>query len=104
MAKGALLVESRASSPERAEEFGKWYAEVHIPEVLALEGFVSGRLMKQLDGDGSFISYYEIEADDLTDVAKRLSAAARDGSITMSDSMQMDPPPAMRFLEVTAEH
>ncbi|MEE3849524.1 hypothetical protein VZC37_04230 [Gordonia sp. LSe1-13] len=102
MAKGALLVESHPSSPDRADEFVTWYREVHMPEVLALDGFVSARQLTPIDGTGPYVSIYEIDCDDIGGAAKALFAAARNGTFTMSDSMQMDPPPAMRFLEVTA--
>ncbi len=104
MARGALLIESHPSSPDRADEFSKWYEEVHIPEVLALEGFVSARRLRALDGNGPFISLFEIEGDDLHAVARGLFSAARNGTFAMSDSMQMDPPPVMRFLETTTKH
>lgn len=97
--KGVLQVESRASSPERAGEFDRWYEDVHMPEVLALDGFVSAR--RYAAPDGSFVSLYEIEGDDLKAVVKRMFAAAR--TMSMSDSMQLDPPPVMRVLELTAE-
>ncbi|GAB89707.1 DUF4286 family protein [Gordonia rhizosphera] len=103
MPKGVLLVESRPSSPDRLDEFNKWYEEVHIPEVLALEGFVSARRLRPLDGDGPIVTIYDVDGEDLGAVASGLSSAARNGAFTWSDSMQMDPPPAMRFLEETPE-
>lgn len=103
MAHGVLLVESYPSSPDRADEFSKWYDDIHIPDVLALEGYVSARRYKPLDGNGPFLAMYDLEADDLSTLPAILFAAARDGSLPMSDCMQMDPPPTMRFLEVAAE-
>ncbi|MFW0793923.1 hypothetical protein AAFP30_08940 [Gordonia sp. CPCC 205515] len=103
MSRGVLLVESHPSSADRADEFNTWYEEVHIPEVLSLEGYISARRLRPLDGQGPYVSIYDIEGDDLQLVAKRLFTAARNGEFAMSDSMQLDPPPAMRFLELTVE-
>ncbi|GAA3719872.1 hypothetical protein [Gordonia hankookensis] len=103
MPKGILMVEGRPSSPDRAEEFGQWYDEVHMPEVLKLDGFVSGRRLRPIDDDGTLVSLYEIDGSDLKDAARGLFTAFRNGGFTMSDAMQMDPPPVMRFLEVVTE-
>ncbi|MFW0787053.1 hypothetical protein AAFP35_21360 [Gordonia sp. CPCC 206044] len=103
MAKGVLLVESRPSSPERAEEFDTWYETVHIPEVLALDGFVAARRYRPVKEDEPHVSIYDIEADDVVLAVKGLSAAAARGEFQMSDAMQMDPPPSMRILELTTE-
>jgi hypothetical protein len=43
MAKGIILVESFPSSPDRDEEYNTWYDEVHLGELVALDGFVSAR-------------------------------------------------------------
>lgn len=103
MAKGVLLVEGRPISPDRADEFSQWYDEVHMPEVLKLDGFVSARRLRSIDGDSALVSLYDLEAPDLNSVARGLFTAFRNGEFTMSDSMQMDPPPVMRVLEVAAE-
>ena len=103
MAKGILLVESRPSAPERAAEFNEWYESVHMPEVLALDSFVSARRFRPVRPGEPYVAVYEIDADDVTAAAKGVFAAAQSGAFNMSDSMQFDPPPAMRILELTAE-
>lgn len=59
--------------PGRADEFNRWYSEVHLPEVLQRPGFVSARRFRlgngQLNLDGfaqsqhSYLALYEIEGD-----------------------------------------
>ncbi|WP_207843831.1 hypothetical protein [Williamsia soli] len=103
MARGILLVESHPSSPERVREYNSWYDEVHLPEVVALEAFVSARRLRPVGDDGPHIALYEIECDDLTTALDLLRSAAQSGALNMSDALQMDPPPAIRLLEVTTE-
>ena len=64
MAKGILLVESRPSAPERDAEFNEWYESVHMPEVLALDGFVSARRFRPVRPGEPYVAVYEIDADD----------------------------------------
>jgi hypothetical protein len=102
MAKGIIHVETRPSSPDRDQEYNTWYDEVHIPELVALDGFVSARRLRPVDGDGPYVALYEIEADDLQAVLQNMLANAR--NLHMSDALQFDPPPVMRLLEVTSEY
>jgi len=103
MATGILLVESHPSAPERDTEFNEWYETVHMPEVLALDGFVSARRFRPVRPGEPYVAVYDIEADDVVAAAKGVFAAAKSGGFNMSDSMQFDPPPAMRILELAAE-
>jgi hypothetical protein len=104
MAKGILYVETYPSSPERAEEYHKWYNEVHLPEICSIEGFVSASRYAPVDGEGPFVAIYELEGDDLQAVQARLGEAAGSGKMTMSDVLALDPPPVMRLLELTSSH
>ena len=54
MAKGIILVETFPSSPEREQEYNTWYDEVHLPELVALDGFVSARRLRPVDADGLY--------------------------------------------------
>lgn len=104
MPKGILYVESRPVSADREDEYNKWYDETHLPEVVALPGFVSARRFKPVDGEGTYVATYEVDADDLTGVMATLGEAAASGKLQMSDAMQLDPPPTLRLLEVTTEY
>lgn len=102
MAKGLILVESRPSSPERDREYNTWYDEIHLPELVALDGIVSARRLRPVSGDGPYVALYEVEGDDLQAIVDNMVANA--GQLHMSDALQMDPPPVMRLLEVTTQY
>ena len=102
MAKGIIHVETRPSAPDREQEYNTWYDEVHIPELVALDGFVSARRLRPVDGEGPYLALYEIEGDDLQAILDNMVANA--GQLHMSDALQLDPRPVMRLLRVTAEY
>ncbi|SOJ57292.1 hypothetical protein MSIMFB_04768 [Mycobacterium simulans] len=102
MPKGIIHVETRPSSPDRDQEYNTWYDEVHLPELVALDGFVSARRLRPVDDEGPYVALYEIEADDLQSVLQNMLDNAR--NLHMSDALQFDPPPVMRLLEVTSEY
>ena len=101
MAKGIILVESRPSSPDREQEYNTWYDEVHLGELMALDGFVSARRLRPVDGDGPCVAIYEIEGDDLQAILDNMIANA--GRLHMSDALQLNPRPMPRLLETTTE-
>ncbi|BBX63495.1 hypothetical protein MSAS_26690 [Mycobacterium saskatchewanense] len=102
MAKGIILVESRPSASERELEYNTWYDDVHLGELVALDGFVSARRLRPVGGDGPYVAIYEVEGDDLQAILDNMLANA--GRLHMSDALQLDPPPIMRLLEVTTEY
>jgi hypothetical protein len=102
MAKGIILVESYPSSPDRDQEYNTWYDEVHLPQLVALDGFVSARRLRPVDGTGPYVALYEIEGDNLQAVLDNMIANA--GQLTMSDALLLDPAPIPRLLETTTEH
>jgi len=83
MAKHVLLAFSGATGgPEEAEALERWYAEVHLPEILADDEVLSARRYKVVSGSPpgiacSHVSIYEMETDDMDGLnarmAKRLS-------------------------------
>ena len=102
MPRGILYVESRPASPEQAAEYHRWYDETHIPEILALDGFVSGRRFGSLGDDGSFVAIYEIDTDVATARAA-LAAAGKAGTMTPPAGFRLDPPPTVRWLDDVTE-
>lgn len=80
-----ILVALNAAKAGEEDEFARWYDEVHIPEILAVPGFLSARRFRVISttaqgGSGwTNISLYEIEADDLP-----TAMAALQGSISPS--------------------
>ena len=61
MPKSLLFVESRPASPDHVDEYHRWHDQVHVPEMLAVDGFVSARRW-HTDGE-SFVTLYEIDTD-----------------------------------------
>ena len=101
MAKGIMYVESRPSSPEREQEYNSWYDDVHIPELLALDGIVAARRLRPIDRQGPYVAIYELEGDDLQAILDNMIANA--GQLHMSDALLLDPAPIPRLLETTSE-
>lgn len=103
MAKGIMYVETRLSSPELAEEFHRVYDEIHVKELLDMEGFVSARRFEPVGHDGAFVAIYEIEADDFSAVQARLDEARSARALTTPPGVVLDPPPVVRFyLEISS--
>ena len=69
---------------------------------MALDGIVSARRLRPVNGDGPYVALYELEGDNLQAILDNMSANA--GQLHMSDALQLDPPPVPRLLEVTTEH
>ncbi|MBE1537646.1 DUF4286 family protein [Actinomadura algeriensis] len=101
-AKSILHVMSLPSSPEVADEYNRWYEDVHMPEVVALEGFVSARRYAPTKDGAPYVAVYEIEGDAKA-AMKRLNQAMGDGSMNLSDKIQLDPPPQMHVFELVKE-
>jgi hypothetical protein len=95
MTKSLLFVETRPESPDLVDEYHRWHDEVHLPEMLAVDGFVSARRF-DTDGD-SFITLYEIDTDVQTAQAN-LRAAVAEGRMSKPVAVQTQPPAVMRYL------
>ena len=101
MAKSVLLVESRPESPELVDDYHKWHDDVHIPEMLTIDGFSSARRWRSEDGL-TFITLYEIDAD--VDAAKAvLRAAYQSGRMSKPVAVEVEPPPVMRYFSLVSE-
>lgn len=90
-----LIVLSNATT-DREEEFNDWYDRIHIPEILALPGFVSAERFKlspvQLSPEATspstfqYLTIYGIEIQPAEAFAS-LEAAVGTGRMVMSESM-----------------
>ena len=100
MTKSLLFVESKPTSAELVEEYHRWHDQVHVPEMLTIDGFVSARRW-QTDGE-SFITLYEIDTD--VDTARtNLRAAFAAGRMTKPVAVETEPPAVMRYLSLVSE-
>lgn len=63
-----LKVESNCKDPAREDEFKDWYDNVHIPDVLETEGYLTAaryEITEAVEGQGKYVAVYEIETEDL---------------------------------------
>jgi hypothetical protein len=88
--KGVYVVRTRPADWHE-DDYNRWYDEVHVPEVLAVPGFVSARRFRSEDGD--YLAIYELEADDLDAVLADFRSRTRTAPV----GMQLDPPPEARL-------
>jgi hypothetical protein len=76
----------------REEEYNDWYQNVHLGDLVALEGIRSARRYRFArtlkEGDAHpYMAVYEIETDDIDALLADLGNAAADGRIRMSDAI-----------------
>lgn len=101
MANALLLVETRPASLKRVDEYHKWHDDVHIPEMVTTDGFVSARRWA-VENSESFITLYEIDTD--VDAARdNLRAAFQSGRMTKPVAVDQTSPPVMRYLSLVSE-
>ncbi len=76
----------------RDDAYNDWYQNVHIPEIVALDGFTGAqryKLGQHIQGEAQFpyAAIYTIEADDVGAVLGQFGAASASGKLTRSDAM-----------------
>jgi len=101
MPKSVLLVESRPESSQLVDDYNTWHDDVHIPEMLTIDGFTSARRWRAEDGE-SFITLYEIDAD--IDTAKvSLRTAYQSGRMSTPVAVETTPPAVMRYFSLVSQ-
>ena len=81
-------------SAEHRAAYLAWFHDVHIPEMLAVDGFTSARRLRADDGESYVVVY---EAHDV-DAAKAAMAARREaGTMARPQGVQLDPPPTVQW-------
>ena len=86
MARAILLVYSNCAV-DKEQEFNLWYDTVHVPDMLAIDGFIAAQRFK-LSGPGpqainrageptvaQYLVMYEMDIDDTRTVMKRVGEA-----------------------------
>ena len=102
MAKHLLVVFTEAH-PGRDKEFNSWYDDVHLADVLKVDGYVSAKRyvvaqeqpegFTAADAPGRYLAIYEIEAENLAEAHEKLAAAA----VNMDISESMDTSRALAY-------
>jgi hypothetical protein len=93
MAKAVMVVWSSPVSPEREAEFNEWYDTVHARDVLDnVEGVsactrykVAQAQFGEQELPGSYVAYYDVDTDDLSQIPVRFGEAFVAGKLPMSD-------------------
>jgi hypothetical protein len=113
MPKGVLLVLTRPTDASSADDYNRWYDEVHLADVLKLAGYTAARRYAVVPAPvqepeanpiahWNYLALYEVEADDLGKAHEELLAAAERGDLPLHDALEMDPAPAVQmFREIT---
>jgi hypothetical protein len=96
MPSAILYVESQPASAEDSETYHAWYDGVHIPEMLAIDGFVSARRYRALDDSDSYLAVYQIDSDVET---ARSNLAAAASTMSRPEGVKLDPPPTVRYFD-----
>jgi len=87
MARHVLIVLSNAVDG-RDDEFNDWYENVHLPDLLKVDGFCAAQRFKlaepQIYEDRSYqyLAIYEIDAEDIEKALAALSASSGDMEIS----------------------
>jgi hypothetical protein len=106
MARYTLVVLTNATDG-RDEQFNDWYDNQHLPDVLALEGFVAAQRFRLADLDPPqksrhrYMALYHIEADDLAAANRALMKAAGTDAMIISDTIDTSGAIAKYFEPIT---
>ena len=101
MAKSVLFVESKPASSQQVDEYHRWHDDIHIPEMLSIDGFVPARRWQPEDAE-TFITVYKIAVDVETAKAN-LKAAFQSGRMTNPVGVDPNTPAVMRYLSLISE-
>ncbi len=71
MSERPILIVQMDMAEEKEDEFNEWYNNKHIPEIIQVKGFVSGKRYKAAKGSPKYLAVYEFEnADVIKDAMK----------------------------------
>jgi hypothetical protein len=94
MAKFVMVVQSSAKDGRDAD-YNAWYDEIHMADILAIPGVISGRRFEatpvMMGPPGQpYLSIFEIEADDPAVVMGEMGRRAMAGEIRQSDALDAE--------------
>jgi hypothetical protein len=93
MKQGVWAVYTNPTSPAEEEEYNRWYSEVHIHELVEIEGIVGATRYRVVSDDAShrYVALYHLEGDDLQTVVARVSERSAAGGFTPTSTLQKEP-------------
>ncbi|MFR9773755.1 hypothetical protein [Nocardia sp. SC052] len=106
--RAVMVALTNRSSTATDEQFNEWYDKIHVPEVLAVEGFTGvSRYRASQVGTGldsgmhEYLAVYDIETADLDEVRERMIRAMPSWQPT--DVLDTDSR-AIAFFELVSDH
>jgi hypothetical protein len=60
-----LLLFTTDIDPAMEGEFHRWYEEEHVPERIAVPGFLTARRFRAIEGGPKFLALYDLESPDV---------------------------------------
>lgn len=95
MGKHLVMVKSKAVDGKEAA-FEDWYNSIHLGEVLALPGFLTGQQFRSPPEDDSAFSHFalfDVESDDINATLTNLGEAFASGKMTLTDALDVNTVP-----------
>jgi len=75
----------------REKEFNEWYEQVHLGDLLGLDGMLSGQRYRLIDDpEWAYLADYEVETDDIRGLLERMNRRAQSGEIYFSPAFDMN--------------
>jgi hypothetical protein len=114
MAGALLIVFSNPTEGCDEDEFNRWYAEVHVPDILRMGGARVGRryqaagvpLLPGLPEPGRYAAIYEVEADtveQIQEIAQSMQAALGRGGADISPTFDLASAQAAWLLPISED-
>lgn len=104
MAKYTYVVMSNPT-PGNEAEYNRWYTDQHLPDVLAVPGFVAAQRFKVDDPNSQlkhrYLALYEIETDDLNKTLSDLNSRANTPAMPLTDALDVATVSATIFSPIT---
>lgn len=72
-----LLVVRVNIAPDKEAEWNDWYSNIHVPDLLTVPGFVSGRRYAAIRGEPKYMTIYQFESEEAMKRALKSEAFQR---------------------------
>lgn len=92
----SLFVVKSNPVPGRESEFNRWYTDIHLPEVIQIEGFQSAQRFQlnknqvQPGQSHTYLAIYEIDSENVAATLDNLNKATRLTKSYALDQVSMD--------------
>ena len=108
MARHIMLVLTNPTAGHE-DDFNDWYTNVHLRDVLAVDGFVAAQRFRLADAQlqpdrpapHRYLAVYEIEADDPGAPLQSLLSGVMSGAIPLSDTLDVGSLTTFAFTPIT---